>query len=66
MEITRRDWQVLSDRVGRMESKLYQLDSQMKAIENLLKPENLLRRLHQAEEEEKLKAEKEDAFRKTL
>lgn len=63
MEITRRDWQLLSERVGRIESKLYQLDSRITNIENFLKPENLLRRVRQAEAEEKIRAEKEDIFK---
>ncbi len=63
MEITRRDWDNLLMRVGRVESKVAQLDSRLKAIETMLKPENLLRRIKNAEEEEKAKAEKEDIFK---
>ena len=63
MEITRRDWDQLLMRVGRVESKAAQLDSRLKAIETMLKPENLLRRIKNAEEEEKAKAEKEDIFK---
>lgn len=63
MEITRRDWDQLLMRVGRVESKAAQLDSRLKAIENMLKPENLLRRIKNAEEEERAKAEKEDIFK---
>lgn len=63
MEITRRDWDQLLMRVGRVESKVAQLDSRLKAIETMLKPENLLRRIKNAEEEEKAKAEKEDIFK---
>lgn len=66
MDITRRDWQLLNERVSRMESKLYQLDSALKNMENLLRPENLLRRLEQAKEEAKLKDKQDDIFRSPL
>ena len=66
MDITRRDWQLLNERVSRMESKLYQLDSALKNMENLLRPDNLLRRLEQAKEEAKLKDKQDDIFRSPL
>lgn len=62
MEVNRRDFQMLQERVGRLESKLYALDQRLAVFENLLKPENLLRRVRQGEDEEKRKAEREDFF----
>ncbi len=62
MEVSRRDFQILQERVGRLESKLYAFEQRLVAFENLLKPENLLRRVRQGEEEEKRRAGREDFF----
>ncbi len=62
MEVSRRDFQVLQERVGRLESKLYAFEQRLTAFENLLKPDNLLRRIRQGEEEEKRRAERDDFF----
>lgn len=56
MELTRRDWQLVLDRLGKLESKVYQLEAQMRTMENSMKPENLVRRLKQAEEDADAKA----------
>lgn len=63
MALTRREFQLLQERVGRLESKLYALEQRLSVYENVLKPENLLRRVREGEAEEKRKAEKnEDIF----
>ena len=62
MEVSRRDFQVLQERVGRLEGKVHAMEQRLTAFENLLKPENLLRRVRQGEEEERRRAGREDFF----
>lgn len=62
MALTRREFQLLQEKVSRLESKLYQIEQRLNMYDNVLKPENLLRRVREGEAEEKRKAEKEDLF----
>ena len=62
MALTRREFQLLQERVSRLESKLYALEQRLSVYDNLLKPENLLRRVREGEAEEKRKAERQDLF----
>lgn len=62
MEFSRRDFQLIQERVSRLESKLYALEQRLVVLDNVLKPENLLRRVRDGEAEEKRKAEKQDIF----
>ncbi len=62
MEVSRRDFQVLQERVGRLEGKIHAIEQRLNALDNLLKPENLVRRVRQGEHEEKRRAEREDFF----
>lgn len=62
MALTRREFQLLQEKVTRLENKLYALEQRLSVYENILKPENLLRRVREGEAEEKRKAEKDDIF----
>lgn len=62
MEVSRRDFQVLQERVGRLESKIHAIEQRLATLGNLLKPENLVRRVRQGEQEEKRRVEREDFF----
>jgi hypothetical protein len=62
MEVSRRDFQVLQERVGRLESKIHAIEQRLATLDNLLKPENLVRRVRQGEQEEKRRVEREDFF----
>ena len=59
MEVSRRDFQVLQERVGRLESKIHAIEQRLATLDNLLKPENLVRRVRQGEQEEKRRVERE-------
>jgi len=62
MEVSRRDLQVLQERVGHLEGKIHAIEQRLTALDNLLKPENLVRRVRQGEQEDKRRLEREDFF----
>lgn len=63
MSLSRREFQLLTDRVGKLESKARALEEQLKAHETRLKPSLLLRALRQEEEEEKKRRQQEELLK---
>ncbi|MHB2020045.1 MAG: hypothetical protein ACYCW6_24160 [Candidatus Xenobia bacterium] len=57
MALSRREFQLVVERVARLEAKTRQLEDMLKVLENKVKPENLYRSFKQFEAEEKRKAE---------
>ena len=59
MALTRREFQVLMDRVARLESQVRMLDEKNKVLEGRLKGDNLTRILKEYEDAERLRKERE-------
>jgi len=59
MSLTRRELDLLRDRVSRLESQVRALEERNKLMETRFKGESLLRLIHEAEENERLKKERE-------
>ncbi len=58
MALTRREFQLLTERVGKLEAKVRQLEDMLKILDNKIKPENITRSIKNWEDMEKAKAEK--------
>lgn len=54
-EVTRREYQLLMERVTKIEGRLRAIEETVKAVDNRLKPQNLLRVIKSEEQVEKLK-----------
>lgn len=55
MSISKLEIQRLMERIGRLENQVASLNFKMQAFENLLKPENLAKRVRDGEKEEQRK-----------
>lgn len=62
MTISKRDVDVLRDRVSKLENLVRALEDKVKIAENRVKGDNLLRAIREAEEHEKLRKEREAAM----
>lgn len=62
MSISRREIQLLQERVARLESRIYNLEAHLKAHDSALKPENLLRKVREGEALEKQRKQRQDLF----
>lgn len=60
MSFTRRDFDMLRDRISKLESQVRALEEKNKIMEARYKGESLLRLIHEAEENERLKKEREN------
>lgn len=58
MSLSRREFDMVRDRVSRLESQVRALEEKLKIMETRYKGENLLRLIHEAEENEKAKKER--------
>jgi hypothetical protein len=57
MSLSKMEVQRIMERLGRLENQVASLNFKLQAMENLLKPENLAKRVREGEEAEKRKAE---------
>jgi len=57
MALSRREFQLLVERVGKLEARMRAIEETIKAHESRLKPSNLLRTIRSQEEEERIKKE---------
>ena len=62
MALTRREFQVLMERVARLESQVRMLDEKNKVLEGRLKGDNLTRILKEHEDAERLRKERESVL----
>lgn len=62
MALSRREFQLLQERVAKLEMQVRALDNRLKAQETLLKPTHLARRVREGEEEMKREAERGEIF----
>ena len=59
MSFSRRDFDMLRDRISKLESQVRALEEKNKIMEARYKGESLLRLIHEAEENERVKKERE-------
>lgn len=59
MALSRREYELLRDRVSKLESQVRGLEEKTKVLESRIKGEALLRNLREAEDQEKQKKEKD-------
>ncbi len=62
MALSRREFQILQERVAKLEMQVRALDNRLKAQEGLLKPSNLARRVREGDDELKRMAERGEMF----
>lgn len=62
MTLTRRDIDLVRDRCSKLESQVRALEEKVKMLENRFKGESLLRLIHEAEENERLRKERESVL----
>lgn len=62
MALSRREFQLLQERVAKLEMQVRALDNRLKAHEALLKPTNLARRVREGEDELKRMVERGEIF----
>lgn len=62
LSLTRHDWDMLRERVSKLESQIRALEEKQKIIDNRYKGENLLRLIREAEEHERMKKERKDVL----
>lgn len=60
MSLSKQEAQRLMERVGKLESQVASLNFKIQAMEKIVRPEELLRRVREGEAEEKRKAENKD------
>ncbi|HXE73921.1 MAG TPA: hypothetical protein VNO81_14770 [Candidatus Nitrosotenuis sp.] len=66
MALSRREFELLREQVVRLENRLRALEERVKVTENVLKPENILRRVRDGEAEERRKLEEQEKLDKLL
>ncbi|MBM3464226.1 MAG: hypothetical protein FJX76_19190 [Armatimonadetes bacterium] len=59
MALSRREFQLLQDRVSKLESQVRSLETKFQVFEKNYKGDNLLRLLKEAEEQEKARKDRE-------
>jgi hypothetical protein len=60
--LSRREFQILQERVAKLEMQVRALDNRLKASESMMKPSNLARRVREGDEEIKRAAERGEMF----
>jgi hypothetical protein len=63
MALSRREFQLLMERVGKLETRARTLEEQIKVLDNRTKPAAIMRALRQEEEEEKKRRQQEDLMK---
>lgn len=59
MTLSKMEVQRMMERIGRLENQVASLNHKLQAMENMLKPETLAKRVREGEQEEKRKAEQQ-------
>lgn len=60
MALSRRDFDMLRDRVSKLESQVRSLEQKFSLMETRYKGESLLRIIHEAEENERIRKERDN------